>query len=326
LENGQLPLEATDRLQRLAGGKVPWTSTLTAPDFTVSRHLGLRPLGQVTGSCVMHAGFYSGWLANSWSNGDIRPFTVAIATARQTAIDRLMAEAELLGAHGVVNCRVEVRYPEWGSGLSEFTAFGTAVAFEGQSAPTRPFMGGMSAEDTLALFRAGYIPLTLAFSTTAYYVMTTWAASYSENSWTNQEIPDFSRAVYEARDFVVAGLRAQAREVAADGVLGAEWDMKVEEIEVERPQLDPWGGGYVAGYGSPYGGGFGGVGYGAVSSFRDHILHLTVMGTAVGKLGGATAHPDVIPVVNLADHALDPDPGPMDAAETLSGTREEGES
>jgi uncharacterized protein YbjQ (UPF0145 family) len=316
LEAGRLPIEATDRLTRLSSGKAPWTSTLTAPDFTISRRLGLRPLGQVTGSCVMHAAFYPGWLYNSWGNGDIRPFTLAITTARQTAIDRLLAEAEMLGAHGVVNCRVEVRYPEWGNGLSEFTAFGTAVAFEGQKAPSRPFLGAMSAEDTLSLFRSGYIPLTLAFSTTAYYVMTTWSAAFSEQSWANQEIPDFSRAVYEARDFVVGGLRAQAREAAADGVLGATWEMRVEEIEVERPAMGGYGG---------YGGGYA---MGATSSFTDHILHLTVMGTAVGKLAGLDKPPVVVPVVNLADHGLDPDPGPMTPEETLSGTLsgEEGES
>ncbi len=311
LEAGRLPVDATDRLNRLKSGQAPWTSTLTAPDFAVSRRLRLTPLGQVAGSCVMHAAFYPGWLTNSWGNGDIRPFTLAITTARQTAIDRLMAEAEMLGAHGVVNCRVDVRYPEWGSGLSEFTAFGTAVAFEGQRAPTRPFMGGMSAEDTLALFRAGYIPLTLSFSTTAYYVMTTWQASYSESSWTNQEVPDFSRAVYEARDFVVGGLRAQAREVAADGVLGAEWHMTVDEIDVERPAMGGWGGGYGSGYG---------MSYGTMQSFRDHIVHLTVVGTAVGRLDGKHLLPAIRPAVNLADHPLDIDPGPLEPGETLANS------
>jgi hypothetical protein len=140
--------------------------------------------------------------------------------------------------------------------------------------------------------------MDLVYATTAYYVMTTWGAEWAEGSWSNQEIPEFSQAVYQARDFVVAGMREQARSVSADGVLGAEWSMEVEEIEVERPTVGSYGGqGYsMGGYGMA---GYGGMG--GASSHRDHIIHLTVMGTAVGQLAGHPVAPRVLPVLSVRD-------------------------
>lgn len=282
LESGELPVEARDRLERHLQGQ-PWTSTLTVPDFLVSRKLQLQPLGQVMGSCVMHPAFNSQWIYGLWQNGDVPAFTRAVKVARDTAVDRLRQEAATLGAHGVVSVQITERWPEWGNGLVEFTATGTAVALSGQPAPANLFMGNVSAIDTMTLLEAGYLPMNVVFATTAYYVMTTWNAMAAESSWSNQEVPDFSRAIYEARDLVVVRMRDQAREVGADGVLGAEWTMRVEEIEVERPAVDTWGQ-YASG------------------SYTDHIVHLTVLGTAIGKLPNLHAQPVVSPILNLRDN------------------------
>jgi uncharacterized protein YbjQ (UPF0145 family) len=290
LDAGNLPLEAQERLRRQSEHEAPWTSTLTASEFLQARALGLTPLGQVMGSSTMHPAFQAQWLYGAWQNGDIRPLTRALTEARDRALDRLRLEAEALHAHGVVGVILRVRRPEWGSGLLEFTAMGTAVSLGDVPVPNQVFLGTLSALDTAKLVHAGYIPMDLAFSTTAYYVMTTWGAEWAKMSWSNQEIPDFSRAIYEARDFVVAGMREQARHAGADGVLGAEWTMDVEEIEVERPAVGSYG---MGGYGLGMGGG---------SSHRDHIIHLTVTGTAVGRLSNrGAAGPTVLPILSLKD-------------------------
>lgn len=289
LEEGLLPLEAQDRLRRQAANELAWTSTLSVAGFLEARSLGLIPLGQVMGSSTMHPAFSSQWLYGAWQNGDVRPLTRALTDARDNALERLRLEAQALGAHGVVGVTLKVSRPEWGAGLLEFTAMGTAVSLGSVPVPHQIFLGTLSALDTARLVQVGHIPMDLAFATTAYYVMTSWGAEWAESSWSNQEIPDFSRAIYEARDFVVAGMREQARHVGADGVLGAEWSMEVEEIEVERPAAGNYG---MGGYG---------MGMGA-SSHRDHILHLTVTGTAVGKLGaGFPSRPHVLPILSLKD-------------------------
>jgi uncharacterized protein YbjQ (UPF0145 family) len=295
LQGGHLPAEATDRLGRQNAGQLPWTSTLTVPDFLVVRHLGLKPLGQVMGSSVMHIGFNPQWVYGAWQNGDVRAVSRAMTEARELALERLRQEAAALGAHGVVDVRLKGVHPHWGDKLVEFQATGTAVSLPGEPLPKQIFLGQVSAEDTEKLWDAGYLPMNVVLSTTAYYVLTDWVSNRQQMSWANVEIESFSRAIYEARAFVVGGMRAAARDVGADGVLGAEWSMEVEEFEVERPAYGMgWGGGYGMG-------GMGGYGEVQEMEFTDHILYMTVMGTAIGRMNKARPHDPPAPAVSLYD-------------------------
>jgi uncharacterized protein YbjQ (UPF0145 family) len=287
LEAGGLPLEAETRLSRQQAGQLPWTSTLSVPGFLTARALRLRPVGHVMGSAVIRPAWSSQWLSGAWQNGEIVPLTRALNEARDLALDRLLAEVERLGAHGVVAVQLTETEPAWGAGLLEFQLQGTAVVFEGQAPPPRPFLGNISAEDAYRLFAAGYIPLNVVVASTAYYIMTTPSALWAEASWANQEVVDLSRGIYEARDAVVARMRQQAREAGADGVLGARWSMLVQEVEVERPAVDMWGQ------------------YGITATFTDHIFYLSVVGTAVGRLPKA-APPPAVPCVLPLDDPVPP--------------------
>ncbi|HBC46459.1 MAG TPA: hypothetical protein DEO84_09890 [candidate division Zixibacteria bacterium] len=57
--------------------------------------------------------------------GEVRNYTKLIAESREQAIDRMVAEAEALGANGVVGVRLITASIMQGS--SELLAFGTAV-------------------------------------------------------------------------------------------------------------------------------------------------------------------------------------------------------
>jgi uncharacterized protein YbjQ (UPF0145 family) len=288
LEAGGIPAEAAERLGRQSSGSLPWTSTLTVPDFLTCRALGLRPVGQVMGSSVMHIGFNPQWVYGVWQNGDIAAQSRAIADARLAALDRLRQEAQVLGAHGVVSVTVNVSRPAWGADLVEFQAMGTAVVLPGQPVPEQPFLGTVSAQDTEKLWAAGYLPMNIVFATTAYYVLTDWMSQMQESSWTNQEVTSLTEAVYDARAFVTHRMAAAAREVGADGVLGAEWDMTVEELEVERPLYGGVGGGFMGGYGP-------------TGRVTDHIVYITVTGTAIGALASRLPHDPPRAVISLTD-------------------------
>lgn len=47
--------------------------------------------------------------------------------ARELAMNRMEAEAGILGADGIVGVRLEVEFKEWGRDIAEFLAVGTAV-------------------------------------------------------------------------------------------------------------------------------------------------------------------------------------------------------
>jgi len=51
--------------------------------------------------------------------------------ARDLAMTRMEAEADVLGADGIVGVRLEIEFKEFGNDLAEFVAVGTAVKSEG---------------------------------------------------------------------------------------------------------------------------------------------------------------------------------------------------
>lgn len=108
----------------------PFTSDLSGQDFWTLLRAGYRPLGLVMGNCVYHIahqGLFS-WLATSAKNAELPTYTQALYDARELAMERMQAEAEALGAQGIVGVTVEEANHTWGSHVMEFSAIGTAVA------------------------------------------------------------------------------------------------------------------------------------------------------------------------------------------------------
>jgi uncharacterized protein YbjQ (UPF0145 family) len=64
----------------------------------------------------------------SLRRGEVTEYTDLLEDARRHAIDRLVANAKLLGANGIVAMRFDSS--EMGNGLTEVVAYGTAVVVE----------------------------------------------------------------------------------------------------------------------------------------------------------------------------------------------------
>ena len=101
-----------------------FTSDLSVNEFLLVREAGFRPLGLVLGSSIYHVGFQRG----KWSqNQELGTLTQAMYHARELAMSRMEAEADVLGADGIVGVRLEIEFKEFGEDLAEFIAVGTAV-------------------------------------------------------------------------------------------------------------------------------------------------------------------------------------------------------
>jgi uncharacterized protein YbjQ (UPF0145 family) len=122
---------------RAPNGK-PFTSDLSGQDFWTLLHAGYRPLGFVMGNCVYHIaqawqqqqqGYgYGGYAQQVQQNGELANYTQGIYDARELAMERMQAEAEELGAAGIVGVVVDETNHTWGANILEFSAVGTAVA------------------------------------------------------------------------------------------------------------------------------------------------------------------------------------------------------
>src|SRR3954468_2850263 len=145
-----VPADAMARLAELQPGRPGsiFTSDLSVNEFLLVREAGFRPLGLVLGSSIYPVGIQIG----RWGkNQEMAVLSQAMYHARDLAMTRMEAEADALGADGVVGVRLEVGRYAWGESLAEFLAIGTAVkSRDGQDhrAPNgKPFTSDLSGQD-----------------------------------------------------------------------------------------------------------------------------------------------------------------------------------
>jgi uncharacterized protein YbjQ (UPF0145 family) len=217
-----IPEAGRERLARMRAGHL-FTSDLSVNEFLLVRAAGFEPLGLVVGSSIYHIGFQLG----RWNRSmEMDVLTQAMYHARELAMTRMEEEAEQLGADGIVGVRLEVSRREWGTDLAEFVAFGTAVRHrEGElhRAPNgRPFTSDLSGQDFYVLLSAGYRPVGMVMGTCVYHVAHQTLGTWAKRVGRNVEMPNFTQALYDARELAMERMQAEAEALRAEGIVGVQ--------------------------------------------------------------------------------------------------------
>jgi len=107
---------------------------LVATTENVAGHRTKQTLGQVFGVVVRSRGLGGNIIAGlrSIAGGEIHEYTQLLEETRKQAIDRLVKNATVMGANGVVMMRFDSS--EIGQYMSEIVAYGTAVILEPDNA------------------------------------------------------------------------------------------------------------------------------------------------------------------------------------------------
>jgi uncharacterized protein YbjQ (UPF0145 family) len=219
-----LPEAARRRLadleQRSASGSRLATTDFSVDEFLLVQALGFEPVGMVVGSSVYHVGYQRG----SWNqNTELQVLTAAMYNARELAMSRMEAEAQALGAAGVVGVRLDIRFLEWGTHIGEFVAVGTAVRQkDGQDWRADggvPFTSDLSGQAFYKLMMAGYRPLGLVMGNCVYHVAHQSFGQVLRQAGQNTEVPVFTQALYEARELAMARMQAEAERLNASTVV-----------------------------------------------------------------------------------------------------------
>src|SRR5438552_6868693 len=158
-QGSDLPVHARERLSIMRGDATHrglFTSDLSVNEFLLVSEAGFDSVGLVVGSSIYHMGLQVG----NWNqNQELTVLSQAMYHARELAMTRMEAEADALGADGIVGVRLDVGRYEWGESLAEFIAIGTAVkSRDGQSHRTshgKPFTSDLSGQDLYVLRVAG---------------------------------------------------------------------------------------------------------------------------------------------------------------------------
>ena len=243
----------------------PFSSDLSVAEAFVVREAGFTPIAQVMGSCFYQVGWQSmpwgqlGW-TSSLSTGEtseLETQTAAWNDARRLAVSRLRDEAVAAGADAVVGMRLRRGGYDWAAGLVEFVAIGTAVRSERYELEGAPVLSHLSGQDFAKLVRHGFWPVGLVAGSTVVYVV----AGYGQQARSsglfsgrqNQELPDYTGGIYDARALAMERVTHEAHRLHAHGVVGVSIDRRQHARDRDS----------------------GGM------TYRDLIIELHVLGTAI---------------------------------------------
>jgi len=228
----RIPTDAQRRLREMRGqaGGPPrlFTSDLSVNEFLMVEQAGFEPLGLVMGSSFFHTGIQ--WKIQPFENYELDVLTAALYHAREYAMARMEEEAHLLDADGVVGVRLEAGKHAWAESMVEFTAVGTAVrarSVDGRrfrKPDGRPFTSDLSGQDFWTLLRAGCRPLELAMGNCVYHVGARGFRQALSQMGQNVEMPNYTQAIYNARELALERMQAEAETAHAHGIVGVRID------------------------------------------------------------------------------------------------------
>lgn len=166
--------------------------------------------------------------------------TQAFYNARRLALSRLKQEAELLGATGVIGVQIQKREQEWGLGLLEFSAIGTAIReanlgpLSDGAAKREVWLSELSGEEFWALRQGGFRPCGIAVGNCTYYQFPSLQTrNITQSGWLtgagrqNAELSDYTQSTYTARELAMTRMQEEARQVGATGIVSVDIDFDI---------------------------------------------------------------------------------------------------
>jgi uncharacterized protein YbjQ (UPF0145 family) len=234
-DQAEIPQDARRRITQSKQGL--FTSDLSVSEFAVVRDAGFDPVGLVLGCSIYHLGFQ----VPRTGNVELTTLSQAMYSARELAMTRMREEADELGADGVIGVRLEVGRRDWGVDMAEFVAIGTAIKHrEGQPhrAPDdRPFTSDLSGQDFWTLLHAGHRPVGMVMGSCVYHVGRRGLMATASQVGQNVEMPNFTQALYDARELAMARMQDEAERCQGTGIVGVriqenhqQWDAHTVEF------------------------------------------------------------------------------------------------
>jgi len=226
LDAGGVPQAGDARLAEIATGKV-FTSDLSVNEFLLVGEVGFEPLSMVVGSSMYHVGIQIG----KWKQSmELDVLTQAMYNGRSAAMSRMVSEAAKVGADGVVGMRLDLVMYEGGQDVLEFMAVGTAVRSRTNPGAYRapngqPFTSDLSGQDFFTLVRAGHLPVSFVFGTCVYHVAHQGMMQSMRQMGQNVEMPQYTQAVYDARELAMGRMQYEVERDGANGAVGVRLEV-----------------------------------------------------------------------------------------------------
>jgi uncharacterized protein YbjQ (UPF0145 family) len=159
---------------------------------------------------------------------ELQVLTQAMYTARMNAMGRMLAEADQVGADGVVGTRLSFRRHGISADHIEFIAVGTAVVAKDEPGRMRrpdgaPFTSHLNVQDFYTLLRTGHVPVEFVMGVCVWHVAAQGLMQTLRQVGQNVEMPQWTQGYYDAREIALSRMQAEAERVQATGITGVDY-------------------------------------------------------------------------------------------------------
>ncbi|HEY9646682.1 MAG TPA: heavy metal-binding domain-containing protein [Chroococcidiopsis sp.] len=180
---------------------------------------GFTPGDLVIGNSVISLGVVSsiGSGLKTLVGGEVHPVTKIIHEGRQRAYARMVAEAKHHGGVGITGVSNELIFH--GTNV-EFLAIGSCVHRQGDKAEHLEFSSSADGQALYCQIDCGFTPKRFVFGNVAYSIGVGGGIVGSLRSLARGEIKEFSRIFNETRHLALKRIKAEARDVGANAVVG----------------------------------------------------------------------------------------------------------
>lgn len=247
-----LPGPALRRLEHVAAGRA--RGSLESAAGTAGLAVaGFDALTEVLGATVVHLGFRStacGWYnapfgqpARTFVSGHDRlgllPVARAVDAAWAAALERLLAEAGLAGADGVVGIRATRTRVPGSVADEEFVMVGTAVRARSATRARTPFATDLSGDRVAALLANGWVPTGYAVRVSQGIRHDDWRTRSALSRWTpNTEVEGLTDLVTATRSDARAAFAGRMRRLGGEAAVVSRMTLRTWRSEAGQDHAD----------------------------------------------------------------------------------------
>jgi uncharacterized protein YbjQ (UPF0145 family) len=185
---------------------------------------GYAPISFVMGNVAYAIGLARGvgGMFKQMVRGEVHQYSDIFQTTRDLALQRIVAEAEAVGANAVIGIKTNI-LPFQGTVIQEMLMVGTASRQEIQNDAIINhgcITSDLTAEEMWGLARIGYTPMQLVLGTSVYSLGLVGGIVASLKNLVKGEISEMTELIYSAREQSLSKVKQQATDIGADDVVG----------------------------------------------------------------------------------------------------------
>jgi uncharacterized protein YbjQ (UPF0145 family) len=219
-----VPVQARERIEQIRRGL--FTSDLSVNEFLLVRHAGFDPLGLVVGSSIYHIGIQiAGWKQSQ----EMAVLSQAMYGARELAMTwrRRPTSSAPTASSG---CASTSAATSGGRTSPSSSPSGPRSATARVSCTGRRTAGRSRATSRARIFwtllNTGYRPVGMVMGSCVYHVAHQGMLQAMKQAGRNVEMPNFTQALYEARELAMERMQKEAEELRAQGIVGVQLQEK----------------------------------------------------------------------------------------------------